>query len=392
MPAPARLRRAAVIAVGVFGSGLFLYLVYLGLTFDLRSADREPEAAYTPTKVVRGDLRETIVATGTTEPLARVVVQSEIPGIVAKVHVDDGERVTQGQPLVELDRERIEHRVAELRAALQVRLAEAMRDLVGRAEADLDQMRRDHARIAKLHVQGVASDSALEDLGHKLRLAEIGVTDARAEKAAREASVAQATEALRQAERDLEKSVIRSPIDGVVMKRQVEVGAAVADIQNGGTVIATLADDRKIHLLATVDENDVARARVGQSADVKLDAFPGESFPGRLRKIALSATTQQNVATFQIEIELAPDERVRVGMSADARVIVHEHHAVLLVPNTAIVRTPEGPRLRMADDAGRREVVLAPIREIYSDGFQTIVGDGVAEGALVLVRSDNGKP
>jgi HlyD family secretion protein len=392
MPAPARTRRAAAIAAAVLGSALFFYLVYLGLTFDLRAADREPEAAYTPTRVVRGDLRETIVATGTTEPLARVVMQSEIPGIVARVHVDDGERVKQGQPLVELDRERIEHRVAELRAALQVRQAEAMRDLVGRAEADLDQMRRDHARIAKLHAQGVASESAIEDLRHKLRLAEIGVTDARAEKSAREAGVAEATEALRQAERDLEKSVIRSPIDGVVMNRQVEVGAAVADIQNGGTVIATLADDRKIHLLATVDENDVTRARVGQMADVKIDAFPGETFTGRLRKIASSATTQQNVATFQIEIELEPDERVRVGMSADARVIVREHHGVLLVPNTAIVRTPDGPRVRMADGAGRDEPALAPIREVYSDGFQTIVGEGVAEGVVVLVRSDAGKP
>jgi HlyD family secretion protein len=392
MPVPALVRRTAVTAAAVVGAFFFFYLVYLGLTFDLRSADRDPEEVYTTTTVVRGDLSETIVATGTTEPLARVIVQSEIPGIVAKVYVDDGERVTQGQPLIELDRERIGHRVAELRAALTVRQAEARQDLVGRARIELDEMRRDHARMAELHRQGVVSESELEDLRHKRRLAEIGVADAHAEKAAREAAVAQAEEALRQAERDLEKSVIRSPIAGVVMKRQVEVGAAVADIQNGGTVIATLADDRKIHLLATVDENDVARARVGQRAIVKLDAFPGETFAGKLRRIASSGTMQQNVATFQVEIELDPDDRVRVGMSADARVVVHEYHAELLVPNTAIVRTRDGAFVRMANGDGRREATLAPIREVYSDGFLTIVGEGVSEGARVLVRSDGGKP
>jgi RND family efflux transporter MFP subunit len=334
--------------------------------------------------VLRDHLPETVVATGTTDPLARVVVQSEIPGIVAAIHVDDGERVAHGAPLVELDRERIAYRVAELRAALAVREAQARQDLAGSAVAQLEQVRRDHGRIASMYKDGIVAQRELDDVRHRLRLAEIGVSDARAEKAAREAAVMQAMEALRQAERDLEKSVIRAPVSGLVLHRAVEVGAAVADLQNGGTVVAILADDSRIHVTADVDERDIARVRLGQIANVRIDAFPGEQFSGTVRKVSSSATAAREVRNFPIEIELPPDPRMRVGMSADVRVVVRDHRDVLVVPNTAIVRTPEGPRIRVAH-GGRGRFELRLIREGYSDGFRTIVAEGLSETDELLV-------
>lgn len=386
---PRRLfRRGAITGSLLLVGGGFFWLVYQGLTWDLRAQDRATREEYRALPVVRGDLRETVVATGALEPYARITVQSEIPGIVSSVHTDDGARVTAGQPLVELDHDRLDQLVAELRAALDLKRALARQDVVARAQADLDQVRRDHDRTMQLFAQGVASESTVDDLGHRLALAQIAVRDARAETDARKAGVEQAEAALRRAERDLEKSVIRAPVDGVVLDRRVDVGTAVADIQNGGTVIAVIADDRRIHLRAEVDENDVAHVREGQPAEVRIDAFPGETFAGRVRRVASSGTTQANVANFQVEIELDPDPRIRVGMSADARIALKEHRAALLVPNTAILRTPDGPRVRVSENGSDRDFRLVAIQEIYSDGFQTVVSDGLSEGETVLVRAD----
>lgn len=386
---PSRLLRRGAISGGLLlVAGGFFWLVYQGLTWDLRAQDRGAREEYRALPVVRGDLRETVVATGALEPYARITVQSEIPGIVSAVHCDDGARVTAGQPLVELDHDRLDQLVAELRAALDLKRALARQDVVAKAQADLDQVQRDHDRTMQLFAQGVASESTVDDLKHRLALARIAVRDARAEADARKAGVEQAEAALRRAERDLEKSVIRAPVDGVVLDRRVDVGTAVADIQNGGTVIAVIADDRRIHLRAEVDENDVAHVREGQPAEVRIDAFPGETFPGRVRRVASSGTVQGSVANFQVEIELDPDPRVRVGMSADARIALKEHHDALLVPNTAILRTPDGPRVRVSENGSDSAFRLVAIREIYSDGFQTVVGDGLSEGQKVLVRSD----
>jgi HlyD family secretion protein len=387
---PGRSRKLLTALASGLGLLTLLWLIYLGLTWDLRPGAREPEAAFQPVAVARGDLPETVVATGMLEPSARIVVQSEIPGIVAVVHIDDGERVTKGQALVELDRERLEDRVAELAAALEMRRARARFDLLGRARAELDKAQRDLERGRRLFEKSVVSKERIEDLAHTVRMLEIALSDAGAELAARRAAVKEAGNAHRRVERDLAKTVIRSPVDGVVLRREVEVGTAVADLQNGGTVVATLADDRRIHVLAQVDENDVAGVRVGQPARVHIDAFPGEVFEGTVRKVSSSGTSAGGVSSFEIEIELAPDDRVRVGMSADARVEVRRHKRVLLVPNTALVRTEQGAKVRVLHRGKQPELV--PVDEGYSDGFRTVALRGLSEGDTVLVRSDGAGP
>jgi HlyD family secretion protein len=382
---PRRLLHGLLIALAL---GAFLSLVYLGLTWDLRQDASRESAGFRTETVARGGLDEKVVATGTLEPFARVVVQSEIPGVVARVLVDEGQRVERDQPLVELQRERLEDRAAQLRAQLAEREARARFDLVGRAQAELDKARRNQSRAERLRREDILSEERLEDLRHAVRLAEIGLTDATAERAARLAAADQARNALRRAERDLEQTVIRSPVNGVLVSRPVEVGTAVADIQNGGTVVAELADDRRIHMTAEVDENEVARVRVGQAAAVRIDAFPGEDFEGRVRRVSASGESDGSMSSFEVEIEIDPDPRVRVGMSADARIAVAHHADALLVPNAAILRTDTGPRVRRAQDGDRGAFELVEIREVYSDGFQTVVVNGVAEGDVLLVRAE----
>jgi HlyD family secretion protein len=382
-----RLRRLARGGAAAGAGALALALIYLGLTAELRPGQRDPDATYRAMRVERGDLLETVVASGTMEPLVRVPVIAEVSGIIAAVHVEEGDRVRRGQPLFELDRERLAARVAERRAELDLRRASARYDLVGRAEAERDQKRRDRDRVAELHERSVASELELERAEHALRLAEIEVRDAHAEVAARRAAVAQARELLRQAQRDLDNAIIRAPIDGVVVEREGEIGRAIADVtSSGGTVIAVVADDRRIRLIAEVDENDIASVRVGQEALLSIDAFPGEEFAGRVRKISSAGSTAGNVSNFEIEVEVERDERLRVGMSSDARVVVREHHSVLLIPNLALVRNGSGPEVHVADESGSREGRLVTVSTGYSDGFQTIVEDGLREGDVILVR------
>jgi HlyD family secretion protein len=390
MPLVRGVRRLPAILAAVAGLGAFFCLVYLGLTWDLRKSEADPAAAFRRTKVVRGDLRETVAATGTMESVTRVEIKSEVAGVVRKLYVEEGERVRAGQPLVELDLDRLADRVAELRAALAARQAQAHQDVVGRAQADHEQARRDYDRIGRLFKQGVTSSQELDDAQHALRLAEIAVGDARAEREARQAAVLQAKAALQKAQRDLEHGVLRSPMDGVVIQRPAELGTPVADMSasNGGTLVAVVADDRHLRLVAQVDENDIAHVRAGQPADVHIDAFPGETFHGSVRKVSSAGTLDEKVANFRVEIDLPHEDRIRVGLSADARIVVGEHHNVLLIPNTAIVRTEQGPKVRLADPERANGVHFVPIREVYSDGFQTIVGEGLSAGDTVLVRSD----
>ena len=177
-PVQDRGKRRSLRRIGwLAGGGLAVLLasgaVFAGLTADMRDDEDDPDALYRTRMVERGELRETVVASGVMEPLVRVPVISEVSGIISAVHVEEGDRVQRGQPLFELDRERLEARVAERRAELQLRQARARYDLIGRAEAELAQTGREHARIAELRERDVLASHELETAEHKLRLAEI---------------------------------------------------------------------------------------------------------------------------------------------------------------------------------------------------------------------------
>ncbi len=339
--------------------------------------------------VERGTLVQTVVATGTTEAVSRVEVKSQVSGLVRRVRVEKGDRVKPGQPLFELDRDRLDARVAGLEAALAMRRAEAGHDLVARASIGLDEKRRELERGRELARHGVVSPAELERLERALALAQVDLTDARAETAARAAAVLEAESALRQAQQDLEESVIRAELDAIVVDRRVDLGSVVADVtSSGGTVLAVLADDSRVRLLADVDENEIAAVRVGQSAQVTLDAYPGEAFPGRVTRVAAAGTVETNVSNFEVEIELPADPRIRLGMSADARVAVREWKDALLVPVAAIAREDSGPVVRVIDASAPDGVRAVPIRELYSDGFRSVVGDELREGERLVVRTE----
>jgi HlyD family secretion protein len=385
MPRTRPIQRLGVRGLAALSAAVLLWGIYQGLTWGLRDSEVGSQPDFDLVAVVRGDLAEQVIGTGVTKPLRFVVVQSEIPGVVTQVRVDDGDRVQRDDILVELDRDRLESHVAELRAALDMAQAHARYDVVGKGELDLAEAERNLERASRLAEQKVASPERLEQTERAVQRARIALSDARAEAAARRAAVARAEAALRLAEKNLEKSVIRAALDGVVVRREVEVGSAVTDLEHGGTVIAVLADDGSIHVLAEVDENDISKVRSGQPAEVRIDAFPNQEFAGRVRKVSWSGTSDGALANFEVEIELDPDPRFRVGMSADVRITVGEHRGVLLVPNNSILRRDGGPAVRRATNRGRSQEIV-PVDAGYSDGFQTVIAeDSVAEGDRVLV-------
>jgi HlyD family secretion protein len=362
-----------------------LWGIFQGLTWGLDDGRARADPRFEEVPVVRGDLPEQVIGTGVTKPLRLVVVQSEIPGVVARVHVDDGDRVKPGDVLVELDPDRLQHHVSELRAALAEAQSRARFSLVGKARVDLMEAEEAHERVARLAAENVASNERLVTSRHALERARVALADAAAEEAARRAAVERAEAALAMAEKNLEKSVIRASLDGVVVSRSVEVGSAVTDLEHGGTVIAVLADDKSIHVLAEVDENDISKVREGQPAEMRIDAFPDERFEGHVRKVSLSGNTKGTLASFEVEIEVAPDPRFRVGMSSDVRITVDEYRDVLIVPNTAILRRDGGSMLRRLLN-GHGEFEIVQVSALYSDGFRTaLAGDAVAEGDRLLV-------
>jgi HlyD family secretion protein len=382
------LSRGTRIGGVVFSALAILALVAWSVRSNLAGGQTDVAAAPGGIRVERGTLLQTVVATGTTEPLSRVEVKSQVSGLIRRVLVEKGDRVTPGQPLFELDRDRLEARVSGLEAALAMRRAEAAHDLVGRASIVLDEKRRDHARSLELARHGVVSPTELERAERAVRLAQVDLTDARAETDARRAAVLEAEYALRQAQKDLEESVIRAELDAIVVDRRVDLGSVVADVgSSGGTVLAVLADDTRVRLVAEVDENEIAAVRVGQSAQVALDAYPGEAFAGRVSKVAAAGTVEANVSNFEIEVELPSDPRIRLGMSADARVAVREWKDALLVPVAAIAREASGPVVHVIDASAPDGARAVPIRELYSDGFQSVVGDELEPGERLLVRA-----
>jgi HlyD family secretion protein len=383
------LSRGTRIGGAAFAALALVALVGWGARSNVAGGQTDVASAPGGNRVERGTLVQTVVATGTTEPVSRVEVKSQVSGLIRRVLVEKGDRVKPGQPLFELDRDRLEARVSGLEAALAMRRAEAAHDLVGRASIGLEEKRRDFERSRELARHGVVSPSELERAERAVRLAQVDLTDARANADARRAAVLEAEWALRQAQKDLEESVIRAELDAIVVDRRVDLGSVVADItSSGGTVLAVLADDTRVRLVAEVDENEIAAVRVGQSAQVTLDAYPGEAFAGRVTRVAAAGTVETNVSNFEIELELPADPRIRLGMSADARVAVREWKDALLVPVAAIAREASGPVVRVIDASAPGGARAVAIRELYSDGFQSVVGDELRAGERLLVRGE----
>jgi HlyD family secretion protein len=392
-------RRRIFFAVGALG----LIGAVLGIAMALRSNHQiEPSKL---AKVERGDIARSVVATGKIEPLAKVEVKSKASGIVKQIFVDYGDRVQAGRVLVELDKEELAARVREARATLQAAgaaqeaaAATYERNQVEAEGPDLPYLKSSMERGQQLYTEGLIAKAVLEDGEKAYQLAlnrqmaalrSVAVT--RAEMARAEAQVAQAQAALERAEEDLRNSTIVSPMNGLVLSRDVEVGDAVSSILVLGseaTLIMTLGDVSDVYVLGKVDEADIGKVYLEQPARIVVESFKEKKFGGKVTKISPMGVEKENVTTFEVRVSIHnPGGELRANMTANAEIILEEKPNVLLIPEAAVIYDKErNTSIETPDPKGEDGRRKLAVKLGISNGVKTEVLEGLAEGQQVILQ------
>ncbi len=388
----------------ILGGAVAALLVgIVGLTAALRSSHPiDPSKLAT---VERGDLARSVVATGKIEPLAKVEGKSKASGIVKKIYVEYGDRVKAGQVLVQLDKEQLEANVREARAQLQAAQAalESARAAYQRNQVDAEGpdvpfLKSAMERAQKLYKDGLIAQSTEEDAEKAYRLAankqmsaQGSVAMSRADVAKAKAQVAQAQAALERAEEDLRYSTITSPMEGIVLSRDVEVGDAVSSILVLGsqaTLVMTLGDTSEVYVKGKVDEADIGKVYLGQPARITVESFKDKKFTGQVTKISPLGQEKDNVTTFEVRVSIQnPGGELRANMSANAEIILEEKHNVLLVLEGALLydkdrKTSVELPDRKAEN-GKRKI---PVTIGISNGVKAEVVAGLGEGQKVVLQ------
>jgi len=307
-----------------------------------RQANAAPP--YVTQPVVRGALTVTVTANGTLQPTQLVAVGSELSGTVARVLVDVNDRVKRGQVLAELDTARLSDQVKRSRAGLAAAEAQVQqaRATLAESRASLDRL-EDVARRS-----GGEVPSRLE-----LDTARAAVARALAAEASALAGVAEASATLSSDETNLRKAAIRSPIDGVVLARNVDPGNAVAASLQAVTLFSLAEDLAKMTLQVNVDEADVGRVREGQKATFTVSAHANRRYPATISRLRYGSTTKDNVVTYVADLDVPnTDLSLRPGMTATATITTVERTDALLVPNAALRYSPEAARTPSANGGG----------------------------------------
>lgn len=279
-----------------------------------------------------GNLVVSISASGTLQPTRSVDVGSELSGTLEAVLVNENDRVTKGQVVARLDTSKLRDAVAKSTAA--VASAEAtvaqMEATVAESRANLNRLKH----VAELSGGKVPSKTELESAEATWQRAVANVASARAD-------VAQARASLKTDETNIEKAVIRAPINGVVLTRKVEPGQTVAAAMTTPVLFVIAEDLTKMELQVKVDEADVGSVKLGQSASFTVSAWPGRNFPATIQRVGIGSTTTDNVVTYKTVLTVANEDlSLRPGMTATSRIITANRENVLLVPNAALRFTP----------------------------------------------------
>jgi HlyD family secretion protein len=388
-------------------------VVAFTLAAALCACKRQVDAAFKTEPVSKGSLSETVAATGEVSAVVTVTVGSQISGAISRLYVDFNSPVKRGQMLAEIDPRLFE--VAQARAVAGLLAADAE---VEKAKVTLDDARRVEQRLAELFHKGLVSGAEADTAASNragaaaaLRAAEARVAQARADRDAAVTNVALCR--------------IRSPIDGIVISRNVDVGQTVAASLQSPTLFVIANDLSRMQVLANVDEADVGKVKEGMLAQFTVDAFPGEVFKGRIREVRQAPASIQNVVTYAAVLDAPnPERKLRQGMTASISVVTSQRSDALRIPNAALRYRPAGdgsadkPAVAAAavaagaradtkrppakQDAGGEPVrpgirkVIAyrlegakPVRVALlvgiSDGHRTEVVSGLAEGDQVVL-------
>ena len=356
-------------------------------------------------KVDKGDLAKSVVATGKIEPITKVEIKSKASGIVKKLYVDYGDKIKKGQMLAELDRDEIQARVDQARAQLEASSAslsgtraDLERAKVDAEGPDVPMLKRAYDRAKGMAKEGVVSASALDDAEknyvmsvnkQNVSKAQLQVLQAKIGQA--EGQVAQDRANLKQLEEQLSYTTIESPIDGIVLSRDVEIGDAVSSILvlgSSATLVMTLGDTSEVYVKGKVDESDIGKVYLGQPARIKVESFKDKTFTGKVTKISPMGVEKDNVTTFEVRVSINnPEGVLKAMMTANAEIILEEHKNVLQIPEGSIIydkdkkASVEVPEPKAKE--GKKKVA---VNIGISNGAKTELQSGLKEGDQVVLQ------
>jgi HlyD family secretion protein len=352
-----------------------------------------------------GNIARSVVATGKVQPITEVEVKSKASGIVTKLDTDINQTVHTGQVLAHLDQEEILDQVAAQKAQLAAAEATARSavaavayDKVAAEAPDLPMFEHSYKRSLEMQQDGVVSQQALDDAhqkylaalnGRDKAVAQIAVDTARAHQT--ESQVQQAQASLKQLEEQLSYTTVTSPINGVVLSRDVQVGDAVSSILVLGstaTLVMTLGDTHEVYVKGKVDESDIAKVYLGQAARIKVQSFPNRTFAGRVTKIAPLGVEKDNVTTFEVQISIDnPGGELKANMTANAEIVLEEHKGVLTIPEQAVLYDKDRNASVWVPDAhGKDGHRVVKIKTGISNGSRIEVLSGLNSGDQVVLQ------
>jgi HlyD family secretion protein len=352
----------------LLGFGIIIVAVVGFYAVKNGKSNEVPESAvrYKEYVIKRGTFRNTVTANGTVIPIDRVEIKSKASGLIEDLPVEEGDYVKKGALICRLDQTDVQAEVDQAQANYDI------------AEAELKQAQNTYNRQQQLYSKQLLSDEELDQIDLTLAQARGKMVSARI--------------ALDQAKNRFDETIVRAPISGIILQKYVEIGQIISSgISNvsGGTPISDIADMDSVYIEAGIDEIDVGKIHIGQSADVIADAYPDLTFSGNIVRIAPEARIVQNVTLFDVVIIVGNKDLIlKSGMNAKVEITIAQKDNALLVP----VLTLEQPR-RPNSPADVREVMLKKgdrfesqqIRIGLFDFETAVVEEGLKDGDVVGV-------
>ena len=378
-------------------------LVAAGITYYVRVDVSAAPTQLTFDAVSRGDVVATVEATGTLQPLDTVQVGTQVSGTIVTIGTDFNQLVKRGQILATLDSSIYQSQIDQAQASV-IRL----RSELDRAQVQYEDAALKLKRAEQLAAEQLLAQQEVDTARSTARVAETSVTSARAQ-------LTQAQAALTQANVNLSHTVIKSPADGIVLSRAVEVGQTVSAGLQAPTLFIIARDLTRLELQARVDESDIGGVKPGARVTFTVDAYPRREFAGQVRLVQLQPQTVQNVVTYTTVIDVPnDDELLKPGMTSTVSIQIERAENVLRVPAAALRFAPteqvlkefpaaaadpavsdQPARLRQGSGASSRRAAVwqliegrlhrIPVRTGVSDGTQVaITADALNEGASII--------
>ena len=352
-----------------------------------------------------GDIAKSVVATGKVQPITEIQLKSKASGIVTRLDTDINATVHTGQVLAQLDQQEILDEVAAQKAQLAAAeandrsaTAAVAYDKVAAEAPDLPDWERNWHRADEMAKSGVLSKQAADQAQQQYEsarntrdrsVAQILVDEAKQRQA--HAQVEQNQASLKQLEEQLGYTTITSPIDGVVLSRDVELGDAVSSILVLGstaTLVMTLGDTHQVYVKGKVDESDIGKVYLGQPARIKVQSFRDKSFVGKVTKIAPLGVEKDNVTTFEVQISIDnPGGELKANMTANAEIVLEEHKSVVTVPEQAVLYDKgRNASVWVPDEKGKDGHRVVPIKIGISNGSRIEILSGLKAGDKVILQ------